>query len=220
MCTCTPINVGVAADLEANFTSLTPQTRNTDGDLQHLRYCNTRKKLWKRVPVDGNEVLGGQGYDFAELTEYYPSDCASSIFVATDSDQVYRVRTPWRLIKALTRHIERSCDKQAITSGRGTQFSEVLALPPTDKNRNIGKREEVLALTLCSEIDGDRYHGSAFAAKSAKLREPIAFILEPKLDFYPNGQVRVPSTCNLHASFVCQPSTKPSKNGKVQGCNS
>lgn len=36
---------------------------------QHLRYCNTRKKLWKRVPVDGNEVLGGQGYDFAELTE-------------------------------------------------------------------------------------------------------------------------------------------------------
>lgn len=37
MCTCTPINVGVAADLEANFTSLTPQTRNTDGDLQVCR---------------------------------------------------------------------------------------------------------------------------------------------------------------------------------------
>jgi mitotic spindle assembly checkpoint protein MAD1 len=48
-------------------------------------------------------------------------------------------------------------------------------------------------------------HAQIFKAKSAEFRGAIAAILGVKLAFYPNGQVRVTSVYDLHASFVFQP---------------
>ncbi|KAG2055818.1 hypothetical protein BDR06DRAFT_981777 [Suillus hirtellus] len=55
---CRCINIDVAADLKANFAwapPLAPQTQNIDDDLTE--------------PIDGNEVLEGQVYDFAALEQ-------------------------------------------------------------------------------------------------------------------------------------------------------
>lgn len=52
-----------------------------------------------------------------------------------------------------------------------------------------------------------------FHAKSAEFREAIASILGVKLAFYPNGQVRVTSQFDLHATFVFQPANAGASEG-------
>ncbi|KAG1879846.1 hypothetical protein F4604DRAFT_1954190 [Suillus subluteus] len=76
------INVDVAADLEANFAwapPLAPQTQNIDDDFAGpesisldeidaaFALLEHEKEVMERVLDDGNEVLEGQVYDFAEL---------------------------------------------------------------------------------------------------------------------------------------------------------
>lgn len=50
---------------------------------------------------------------------------------------------------------------------------------------------------------------SVYQAKSAEFREATASVLGLKLNFYPNGQVRVTSVYDLSCSFVFQPNKKP-----------
>ena len=78
------INIDVAADLEANLAwapplELAPQTQNINDDLagpesisldeidEAFALLECEKEAMERVPGDGNEVLEGQVYDFAEL---------------------------------------------------------------------------------------------------------------------------------------------------------
>ncbi|KAF9808994.1 hypothetical protein IEO21_07649 [Rhodonia placenta] len=56
-----------------------------------------------------------------------------------------------------------------------------------------------------------------FHAKSAEFREAIASILGVKLAFYPNGQVRVTSQFDLHATFVFQPANAGAGAGEGGG---
>jgi len=78
------INIDVAADLEANFAwapPLAPQTQNIDDDLAGpesislneidaaFALLECEKDVFEREPIDGNEVLEGQVYDFATLEQ-------------------------------------------------------------------------------------------------------------------------------------------------------
>jgi hypothetical protein len=78
------INIDVAADLEADFAwapPLGPQTQNIDDDLAGpesisldeidaaFALLEWEKDVFEREPIDGNEVLEGQVYDFAALEQ-------------------------------------------------------------------------------------------------------------------------------------------------------
>ncbi|KAG2058709.1 hypothetical protein BDR06DRAFT_980167 [Suillus hirtellus] len=78
------INIDIAADLEANFAwapPLAPQTQNIDDDLAGpesislneidaaFALLECEKDMFEQEPIDGNEVLEGQVYDFAALEQ-------------------------------------------------------------------------------------------------------------------------------------------------------